>query len=79
MVALGGDLYVYGGCKETSACPPGSRQFLSDIIVARARNGVVSQPWKQLAISESMASPMYHVNSVTSMATLSSTKPIHQR
>ncbi|CAL5222059.1 g4358 [Coccomyxa viridis] len=57
MVALGGDLYVYGGCKETSACPPGSRQFLSDIIVARARNGVVSQPWKQLAIKESVGPP----------------------
>ncbi len=57
MVALGGDLYVYGGYKETS---DGGGLALSDILVARAQDGVVNQRWKQFAISES-AAPSPHI------------------
>ena len=50
MVALGGDLYVYGGAREM---PDGEDTVLSDILVARAQNGVVNQPWKHFTVSKS--------------------------
>lgn len=53
MVALGGDLYIYGGTKRT---PEGKRSVLSDIIVARAQGGVVNQPWKRLFVSKPFTS-----------------------
>lgn len=49
MVALGSDLYVYGGTREMQ---DGEDNILSDILVARARDGVVNQTWKRLAISK---------------------------
>ena len=49
MVALGGDLYVYGGTKRMQK---GQDRVLSDILVARAQHGIVNQPWKQLDVSE---------------------------
>ncbi len=55
MVALGGDLYVYGGAREMA---DGEETILSDILVARAQNGIVNQPWKRFAVSES--SPFLH-------------------
>ena len=53
MVALGGDLYVYGGAREMA---DGEETILSDILVARAENGIVNQPWKRFAVSESWLS-----------------------
>ena len=49
MIALGGDLYVYGGIRRT---PEGQDIVLTDILVARAKEGIVNQPWKRLAISK---------------------------
>ena len=55
MVALGGDLYVYGGSQTTALAPVPEREGMvrSDILVARARDGIVNQPWKRLVVSES--------------------------
>ncbi len=53
MVALGGDLYVYGGVRVMR---DGADTILSDVLVARAQGGVVNQPWKRLAIGESAPS-----------------------
>ncbi len=50
MVALGGDLYIYGGYRRTAE---GKEIVLTDIIVARVQDGIVKQPWKRLAISKS--------------------------
>ena len=49
MVGLGGDLFVYGGRKPVG---DGELEALSDVLVARAKGGVVNQPWKRLSISE---------------------------
>ena len=56
MIALGGDLYVYGGVQRTS---DGQDLVLSDILVARAQDGIVDQPWKHFAASESADSSLY--------------------
>ena len=57
MVGLGGDLYVYGGHKSVK---DGELEALSDILVARAKGGVVNQPWKRLRISET-PHPLSHL------------------
>lgn len=49
MVALGGDLYIYGGVRRT---PEGDDIMLTDVIVAKVQGGVVKQPWRRLAISK---------------------------
>ena len=49
MVALGGDLYMYGGIRPT---PEGREIVLTDIIVAKVQDGILKQPWKRLSISE---------------------------
>ena len=54
MLALGGDLYVYGG-NQISARGPSQQvedTVLTDVLVARAQNGTVNQPWKRLAVSK---------------------------
>ena len=58
IVALGGDLYLYGGTRTTlPATSQGADDVvLSDILVARAQNGIVTQPWKRFAVSESAPS-----------------------
>ena len=58
MVALGGDLYVYGGTQTTALAPVPDREDMvrSDILVARAQDGIVNQPWKRLAVSKSAPS-----------------------
>ncbi|CAL5228024.1 g11087 [Coccomyxa viridis] len=55
MVALGGDLYVYGGTQTTALAPVPDREDMvrSDILVARAQDGIVNQPWKRLAVKAS--------------------------
>lgn len=54
MVALGGDLYIYGGIKRVQH---GQDRVLSDVLVARACNGIVDQPWHRLDTGESALSP----------------------
>ena len=56
MIALGGDLYIYGGRDKSFADRSKRRDdsyILSDILVARGKNGYVNQPWKQFAFGES--------------------------
>ena len=57
MVGLGGDLCVYGGHKPMR---DGEPEALSDILVARAKGGVVNQRWKRLSISETLP-PLGHL------------------
>ena len=53
MIALGENLYVYGGIHTL---PDGDDEILSDILVAKASSsGEIQQPWKRLPICE--ASP----------------------
>jgi len=53
MIALDGDLYVYGGVRQVA---DGKDDILSDVLVARAHNKIVNQPWKRISISESCSS-----------------------
>ena len=50
MIALDGDLYVYGGVRQVA---DGEDNILYDVIVAKAHNGIVNQPWKRILISAS--------------------------
>ena len=49
LVALGGDLYVYGGARQMH---DGEDTILADILVARTQNGIVNQPWKRFSVSK---------------------------
>ena len=55
MVALGGDLYIYGGILGAGdrSAERDSDQVLSDVLVAKAKDGIVSLPWMRIEFSES--------------------------